>query len=210
MRHSFYDSPKYKKKQAEITHKYWQSGTFDFKRKALETRYCQNPQCKTQFQTKPSDPKIFCGLSCTTTIKNLRRSKKIRICEGCGRVRSEASFKYCSNKCQTTKEFINYIAAWKKGIINGNVGIQTKHIAPAIRKYLLEKYEFKCSKCSWSKVHPITKHVPLEVNHIDGNADNNLEENLQILCPNCHSLTHNFRNLNKGNGRSWRKPNNSI
>jgi 5-methylcytosine-specific restriction endonuclease McrA len=38
----------------------------------------------------------------------------------------------------------------------------------------------------------------------DGNSENNLEENLRLLCPNCHSLSPNFRNLNKGYGRKWR------
>lgn len=47
-----------------------------------------------------------------------------------------------------------------------------------------------------------TGKIPLEVNHIDGNAKNNIEENLELLCPNCHSLTHNFRNLNKKSART--------
>ena len=33
---------------------------------------------------------------------------------------------------------------------------------------------------------------------------NNAPENLEILCPNCHSLTGNYKHLNIGNGReSW-------
>lgn len=31
--------------------------------------------------------------------------------------------------------------------------------------------------------------APLEIEHIDGNALNNKEDNLILLCPNCHSLT---------------------
>ena len=41
----------------------------------------------------------------------------------------------------------------------------------------------------------------LQVNHIDGNYKNNREENLELLCPNCHSLTPNYRSLNRGKGR---------
>jgi len=35
--------------------------------------------------------------------------------------------------------------------------------------------------------------LPLEVHHVDGNKKNNLRENLQVLCPNCHALTPNWR-----------------
>ena len=38
--------------------------------------------------------------------------------------------------------------------------------------------------------------IPLEVHHLDGNNLNNIIENLQLLCPNCHSQTENFRNKN--------------
>ena len=36
------------------------------------------------------------------------------------------------------------------------------------------------------------KRIPLEIHHIDGDCTNNKMENLQLLCPNCHSLTSNF------------------
>lgn len=36
--------------------------------------------------------------------------------------------------------------------------------------------------------------ITLEVHHIDGDRTNNNEENLQLLCPNCHSYTDNWRN----------------
>lgn len=38
--------------------------------------------------------------------------------------------------------------------------------------------------------------IPLEVHHIDGDRLNNEEANLQLLCPNCHALTDNYRGKN--------------
>lgn len=38
--------------------------------------------------------------------------------------------------------------------------------------------------------------IPLEVHHIDGDNLNNEIENLQLLCPNCHAQTENYRNKN--------------
>ena len=51
--------------------------------------------------------------------------------------------------------------------------------------------ERKCECCGnteWMG-HPIV----LELHHIDGNRMNNNLENLQLLCPNCHSITDSFK-----------------
>mgnify|MGYP001578046316 FL=1 len=101
-------------------------------------------------------------------------------------------------------QYVEWIKLWKNGKINGNIGITARNISTHLRRYLIEKFENKCSTCGWNKKHPITSAIPLEIDHIDGNSENNMEENLQILCPNCHSLTPFFKNLNKGKGRRWR------
>jgi hypothetical protein len=115
--------------------------------------------------------------------------------------------KFCSNKCQKENDYLEYINNWKLASKKGEKFIETKNISKHVRRYLGVKYEGKCSFCGWNKIHPITNRVPVEVDHIDGNGENNNESNLRLLCPNCHSLTSNFRNLNKGKGRSWRNKN---
>jgi hypothetical protein len=42
----------------------------------------------------------------------------------------------------------------------------------------------KCDECGFIPKHP----CQLDVDHIDGNNDNNLQSNLQTLCSNCHRL----------------------
>ena len=125
-------------------------------------------------------------------------------CIVCNNKLSWYETKYCSNKCQSADRYLKYIKEWKLGNRSGGVGVNTRTISKHIRRYLLEKYREKCSLCEWSERHPVTKVVPLEVDHIDGDSENNVEENLRLICPNCHSLSPNFRNLNKGRGRIWR------
>lgn len=125
-------------------------------------------------------------------------------CVRCNKPTARRSYLYCSNKCQHDQQYDLYIKNWKQGLVDGNRGIKTRVLSNHLRRYLLEKNDEKCSKCGWNQVHPLTNKPPLEVNHKDGNAENNDESNLQLLCPNCHSLTNNFRNHNKGKGRKWR------
>ncbi len=48
-----------------------------------------------------------------------------------------------------------------------------------------------CSNIEW-----MGKKIPLELHHINGNRFDNRIENLQLLCPNCHALTDNYRSKN--------------
>ncbi|MFW5895280.1 MAG: HNH endonuclease [archaeon] len=50
----------------------------------------------------------------------------------------------------------------------------------------------------------------LEIEHIDGNAKNNREENLDLICPNCHSLTSTYKALNSGKGNRDRLKYNKL
>ena len=41
----------------------------------------------------------------------------------------------------------------------------------------------------------------MEIHHINGDRWDQRRENLQILCPNCHSLTENWRAKSKGKSK---------
>ncbi len=53
-----------------------------------------------------------------------------------------------------------------------------------------------CEECSWAKISEDGR-LPLELDHINGNKTDNRIQNLQILCPNCHSLKLTHRGKNK-------------
>jgi len=74
--------------------------------------------------------------------------------------------------------------------------------ARTIKRYLIKKYGDKCMICGWNEKNVVTGRCPIELEHIDGNSENNNLNNLKLLCPNCHSLTETFKALNRGNGTS--------
>ena len=130
-----------------------------------------------------------------------------RVCNNCNKELGQSARKYCSIACQKEFQYKEYIRLWKLGRKYGNRGRNTRNLSGHVIRYIFQKYRNQCAQCGWSKIHPVTGRVPLEINHIDGNAENSQESNLILLCPNCHSLTPNHRNLNYGNGRAWRNKN---
>lgn len=129
--------------------------------------------------------------------------KKDKFCINCNSKLNRNDKIYCNVNCQHEYKYKQYIMRWKNGLETGLSG--EYQISNYIIRYMREKYNNKCSRCGWNEINPITKKVPLEIEHIDGNYKNNLENNLDLICPNCHSLTSTYRGLNKGNGRKARR-----
>lgn len=130
--------------------------------------------------------------------------KKKYFCICCGKEIKSKTYdkrKYCSNKCQQNYEYQKWVKKYKKdnSIAKSSLWGQ---IPVQLRRYIFEKFNNKCCKCGWCETNPYTKRIPLEVDHIDGNSENNSESNLQLLCPNCHSLTSTYRGANRGFGRN--------
>lgn len=63
------------------------------------------------------------------------------------------------------------------------------------RRRVFEEQNHCCNGCGlgyWRNVK-----ITLELEHKDGNNENNSRDNLEGLCPNCHSLTDTWRGRNK-------------
>lgn len=122
-------------------------------------------------------------------------------CLNCGKEIPSRN-KYCDHHCQHEYEYKQWVERWKNG---EETGIRGEYlISVHLRRYIMEKYQYKCSKCGWGEENPYTHTIPLEVEHIDGDFKNNREDNLTLLCPNCHSLTATYKGANKGHGRKER------
>lgn len=106
---------------------------------------------------------------------------------------------------------------WNKGIKTGkkschNIPLQDifdgkhPHIKTASIKQKLLDEGYKtwiCEKCLNTEWMGLP--IPLELNHKDGNGEHHSEDNLELLCPNCHSQTPTYKGKNRGNGRHNRK-----
>ena len=103
---------------------------------------------------------------------------------------SQSTGTYCSNKCQGLFKFLTEtIPRVEEGIVN-----QTS----TLRKYLKEIKGCVCAECGIGDIYN-NKPITLQVDHIDGNSDNNFPNNLRLLCPNCHSQTETWVSRNKKN-----------
>lgn len=137
------------------------------------------------------------------------QEKVIVVCYTCGkefkRIKSRVSkTNFCCKKCYLEGYGKSIrgplIKKWLETDWNPTKG-KSGEIPKFIRKYLFDKHNNKCTRCGWSKINETTGLIPLEVEHLDGDWKNNRPENLDLICPNCHSLTSTYRSLNNGNGR---------
>ncbi len=78
--------------------------------------------------------------------------------------------------------------------LNNEKPIGSNSLKEKLLKFGLLKRQ--CSLCQ--NIEWFGKAIPIELHHIDGNNKNNNLANLQILCPNCHTFTDNYRGKNIG------------
>ncbi len=92
---------------------------------------------------------------------------------------------------------------WHKGKVigpNRNIQDYLSNEFP-IRSYRLKRRllaegfkEHKCELCGITEWNG--RPAPIELDHINGNREDNHLENLRILCPNCHAQTDTYRGKN--------------
>jgi hypothetical protein len=172
-------------------------------------------QCKTVFEKRKSEiirnPNHFCSRSCSAKFNNKNNPKKVKkaqlvntTCGFCnkGIVRRKYELKnntnnFCTRLCQRNYDYNEFIKNWLNGKESGNA---SGGASAWVKRYILEKCNNKCVACNtgntWNGIPLI-----LQLDHIDGDCKNNLELNLRILCPNCHTQTNTYGSKNKNSSR---------
>ncbi len=166
---------------------------------ALRQKLCMQCEQPLSYEKRLSQ---FCTHKCANT--HLAGLRKISSnCVHCAAPLTNNRAKYCSIPCHVEYRFEAYVANWKAGRETGHGS--AFGMSAFVRRYVLRKAKYRCEECGWAKVNVSTGRTPLNVDHRDGDHSNNCEENLRVLCPNCHSLTANYGSLNRGKGRHRRR-----
>lgn len=144
--------------------------------------------------------KSYCNQSCSTSYTNRMRPKTPRkkvsclFCKNVFSLRPSARWgKYCSNACQG-----KYAKAERQKLIRSGLNSTLK----GMREFLIEKFGNQCRLCGqlpeWNG-----KPLTLQLDHKDGDSDNNHWKNMRLLCPNCHTQTPTYGS--KGLGNRYKK-----
>jgi hypothetical protein len=149
--------------------------------------------CSNSFTNYAKANSKFCSHSCSASFHNVgvtRNGKPASDCVNCGKKTKRGSAKYCSNYCQHDFDLEKRIASGKFSAVVG-------------KRYLLKHNGSKCSVCDLLEWNELP--MPIELDHIDGNSENNSLSNLRLICPNCHAQTDTYKGKNKGMGRYKRR-----
>ena len=151
----------------------------------LAPKYCLFCETKIPFEKRWNR---FCSSSCAASHNNrgiVRNPRKARYCS-CGKPRKKHN-KYC-DECIARRVY-NKIPTFEEAK------------SDRVRKrVLLEKRGNRCEVCGLSEWQG--KPIPIELDHTDGNSDNNSEANLRLICPNCHAQTETYKGANVGKNSS--------
>lgn len=179
-------------------------------------KICLNKSCHKEFSIIPSNPKKYCSRSCSR-VGNSNRSltpggKKFTPLDGsspyswrqiCRNVYCQTPARhpslFCSLGCKTGQETLEKSFEF---VITGHTRLSSpspiKSLLLFIRGFICEMSD--CEIAEWKG-----KPVPLVMDHIDGNSEDDSYSNLRLICGNCDMLLPTYKSKNIGNGRKYRR-----
>ena len=147
--------------------------------------------------------KKFCNKQCLFNYRNENmNTEHHRVCQICGNKIAHSNQSNLCVSCFKKTQANEKIRIWKE---TGNTGCGTSStLRNCIRDYIFEKQNKQCSIChmdaQWNG-----KDLHFILDHIDGDAANNFEDNLRLICPNCDSQLDTYKSRNKNSARSHRR-----
>ncbi len=127
----------------------------------------------------------------STDHQSMRKKNPPKNCLSCwNEVPQRWRRKFCDNKCQMEFQRVN------KTFPKIELGLIKR--PESLKEYLYRKRGRFCELCRNDGTHN-GKPLTLQLDHIDGNSDNNFPANIRALCPNCHSQTETWCKRNAKN-----------
>ena len=173
--------------------------------KAEERRieYYKNPklcfQCGDIIPYEKRNNKT-CSNSCGHIGNTSKPKREARYCLNCGCIMiKKGKIKFCSSECssdyRSRKSFESNLIKFNSGKLNDS--------SARIFFVKLHPNEKLCSICGLTEW--MGKPIPLCVDHIDGDHNNNFPSNLRFVCNNCDAQLPTYKGANKGHGRTARR-----
>ena len=148
------------------------------------------PKCGKEHDLKG----VYCSRSCANS-RSWSNSQKAKLA-------LKAKHQYESMTEEQKQEIKDKVSKTQKARVNerqyvflmesdfSELAIGSKRV-----RVILEQ-DNKCNRCGISEW--IGEPITFELEHKDGNRENNERTNLEALCPNCHSLTDTWRGRKNG------------
>lgn len=157
-------------------------------------RKCENDECGKEFDAALKEINRGYGKYCSRVCSardngSKRRKEKIPnttcvICDKNFYVKpsylgsTKSGLHCCSKECKDKAARVD----------SGITDMHPSHYKGGYTKYrkrAFEHYPNQCARCGWQTYQEV-----LQVHHKDGNRQNGALDNLEILCPTCHVVTH--------------------
>lgn len=146
-------------------------------------RFC-NVQCARSFSSKEKREQINEAVSQKLSIA--------KVCKSCG----------LTFLGKESKSKIHCLSCKKPNY--AGLAFESLKTDASRKSRLLKERGHRCENAICGLTEWRGQPVPIELDHIDGNSDNNAKENVRLLCANCHSQTSTHAGRNVGRFKTKR------